>query len=102
MSVQGEMSPDGKTIIHCLLTITKIHSDGQFDQESKLEITNMPIHHHDEWNCWESFTWNFEGAESQNYIQSIEYKKYDYQEQEWVTIQSIDWGNSILHGMFHD
>jgi hypothetical protein len=102
MTIQGEMSSDGKTIRHCLLTITKIHSDGQFDQESKLEIANMTIWHHDEWNCWESFLWNFEGAASQTYIQSIEYKKYDYQEQELVTIQSIDWGNSVLYGMFYN
>jgi hypothetical protein len=102
MTIQGEMSPDGKTILHCLLTITKIHSDGQFDQESKLEIANMMIWQHDQWNCWDSFTWNFEGAVSQTYVQSIEFKKYDYQEQEWVTIQSIDWGNSVLYGMFYN
>ncbi len=102
MSIQGEMSSDGKTIRHCLLTITKIHSDGQFDQESKLEIANMIIWQHDKWNCWDSFIWNFEGAASQTYVQSIEYKKYDYQEQEWVTIQSIDWGNSVLYGMFYN
>jgi hypothetical protein len=102
LTIQGEMSSDGKTIRHCLLTITKIHSTGEFDQESKLEIVNMPVFHHDEWNCWQSFTWNFEGAASQNYIQSIEYKKYDYQEQEWVTIQSIDWGNSVLYGKFYN
>jgi hypothetical protein len=102
MTVQGEMSSDGKTIRYCLLTITKIHPDGQFDQESKLEIADMIICHHDEWNCWQSFNWNFEGASSQNYIQSIEYRKYDYQEQEWVTIQTVDWGNSVLYGMFYN
>jgi len=102
MSIQGEMSPDGKTIIHCQLIITKIHGDGQFDEESRLELANLPIHHHDEWNCWDSFTCNYEGAASQNYIQSIEYKKFDYQEQEWVTIQSIDWGNSVLYGGFYN
>lgn len=102
MTIQGEMSSDGKTIRHCLLTITKIHSTGEFDQESKLEIANMTICVHDEWNCWQSWLWNFEGAASQNYIQSIEYKKYDYQEQEWVTIQTVNWENSVLYGMFYN
>jgi hypothetical protein len=102
MTIQGEMSSDGKTIRHCLLTITKIHSDGQFDQESKLEIANMTICIHDEWNCWQSYIWNFEGAASQNYVQSVEYKKFDYQEQEWITIQSVNWENSILYGKFYN
>jgi hypothetical protein len=102
MTIQGEMSSDGKTMRHCLLIRTEIISTGSFDWESKLEIANMPIFHHDEWNCWQWFAWDFEGAASQNYIQSIEYKKYDYQEQEWVTIQSIDWGNSYLYGKFYN
>jgi hypothetical protein len=101
MTIQGEMSSDGKTIRHCLLTITEIASTGEFDWESKLELANMTVCIHDEWNCWQSWLWNFEGAASQNYIQSVEYKKYDYQEQEWVTIQTVNWANSVLYGMFY-
>jgi ribulose bisphosphate carboxylase small subunit len=100
ITINGIMSADGKTIEHCMIVQTELLSNGGFDYESKLELVDMPVFHHDEWNCWQWFQWNFTGAEAQGYIQNIEFKKYDYQEQEYVTIQSIDWGNSILYGIF--
>lgn len=100
LTIQGEMSSDGKVIRHCLLTYTEISSNGALYIESKLEVANLPVFHHDEWNCWQSFIWNIEGTASQSYAQSVEFKKLDTQNQGWVTMQSIDWGNSQLYGSF--
>ncbi|MBE0661337.1 MAG: hypothetical protein IH597_02620 [Bacteroidales bacterium] len=100
LTIQGEMSADGKVIRHCLLTYTEISSNGVLYIESKLEVANLPVFHHDEWNCWQSFIWDIEGTPTQNYVQSVEFKKLDTQNQGWITIQSIDWGNSQLYGSF--
>lgn len=99
-TIQGQMSSDGKVLRHCVCTFTELVSNGDFYRESKLEVANLPVFDHDEWNCWQSFMWYIEGAESQNYCQSVEYKQYDYQNQVWITIQSINWGNSVLYGRF--
>lgn len=99
-TIQGVMSSDGKVIRHCLLTYTDVSFNGILYIESKLEVANLPVFHHDEWNCWQWFSWDIEGAETQNYVQSIEFKQFDNQNQGYITIQSVDWGNSVLFGSF--
>lgn len=99
-TIQGEMSSDGKVIRHCLLTYTEISSNGSLYLESKLEVANLPIFNHDGLNCWQWFSWDVEGSDSQTYVQSLEYKKLDTQNPGWITIQSVDWGNSQLYGSF--
>jgi len=99
-TIQGEMSSDGKVILHCFLTYTDVSSNGNLYLESKLEVANLPVFQHDEWNCWQWFTWDIDGAATQAFVQSVEFKKLDTQNQGWITIQSIDWENSTLYGSF--
>lgn len=96
----GEISSDGKVLNHMLWTYIVKHN-GNLDFEVILEISDIPILVRDEWNCTYGFSWDFNGAESQTYIDNLQYKNYDYQTEEWVTIQSVNWSASMLHGFFY-
>lgn len=77
-------------------------SNNEVIKEATTQVTNIPIFHHDEWNCTQGFHWDIIGAGVQNYVQSIEFKQYDFQNKEWIIIQSVNWGNSTLYGSFAD
>ena len=99
-TIQGEISADGKILLDCLLTNSEKLTNGDIYYEASMEIANLPIHRHDEWNCWDWYQWYIEGEGVMNYLEAVDFKQYDFQNQVWITIQSIDFGDLILYGQF--
>lgn len=99
--LQGTMTSDGKIMKHMLWTIIEKHN-GVTDLEVTMEIIELPVFIRDEWNCdgGIGFNWEHNGQSVQNYVVNLDYKRYDYQNQIWITIQDIDWANSYFHGYF--
>lgn len=95
------MSADGKVLKHLFYRHIEKYNDN-LDFEVILEMTNIPIFIRDEWNCFYDFSWDINGAETQGHVVNVVYREYDYQTQEWTTIQSIDWANSRLYGYFEN
>jgi len=83
-----------------LLTNSEKLTNGDIYYEASMEIANLPIHRHDEWNCWDWYQWYIEGEGVMNYLEAVDFKQYDFQNQVWITIQSIDFGDLILYGQF--
>lgn len=100
-SLHGETTSDGKVLKNLLWTFTEKTED-IVDFEVKLELADIPLFIRDEWNCFYGFRWGFHGAEAQGHVIDIQYRDYDYQAQEWITIQHIDWGSSYLYGYFEN
>jgi hypothetical protein len=100
-TLSGIISSDGKTIEQLQWTIIEMHN-GNVDLEVNLQIANLPVFIRDEWNCYYGFGYDLTGSEIQTYVTNIVYNEYDYQAQEWITIQNIDWANSYLYGRFYN